>query len=88
MPRRGEHAAEEVARRGRELYERQIREEAEKEHAGKFLVVDLTTGEYEVADDDLAASDRALEKNPDAILYGISVGEPAAYRLGKSSHLR
>jgi hypothetical protein len=25
-----------------------------------------------------------LSKNPDAVLYGIRVGEPAAYRIGKS----
>lgn len=83
MPR-SRYTAEEVARRGREIYERRLREDAEREHAGEFLVVDITTGEYEVAEDDLAASDRALSKNPDAILYGIRVGEPAAYRIGES----
>ncbi len=78
------YTIEEIARRGREIYEQRIREEAEREHAGKFLVVDVTTGEYEVAEDDLTASDLALGKNPDAVLYGIRVGEPAAYRIGES----
>jgi hypothetical protein len=81
MPR-VEYAADDVARRGRQLYEQQIRAKVEDEHAGKFLVVDVTTGEYEVAEDDLQASDRALARNPDALLYGLRIGEPAAYRIG------
>lgn len=83
MPRE-EYAVEEVAQRGRELYERKIRAEVEKEHAGKFLVVDVNTGEYEMDEEDVAAFDRALVRNPGAVLYGIRIGEPVAYRLGVS----
>ena len=32
----GVYAVEEVARRGRDLYEREIREKVEDEHTGKF----------------------------------------------------
>lgn len=78
------YTVEETARRGRELYEREIRSKVEDEHAGKFLVVDIESGEYEIAEEDTDAFDRALAKNPEAILYGIRVGEPAAYRLGSS----
>ncbi len=85
MTSESKHTVEEIAHRGRELYEQRIRADVEEEHAGKFLVVDLTTGEYEVADDDLTASDRAMEKNPEAVLYGIRIGEPVAYRLGGAS---
>ena len=81
MPYPG-HTTEEVARRGREIYERHIRREVEPDHAGRFLVVDITTGRYEIADDDLVASDRMLSKNPDAVLYGLRIGQPAAYRIG------
>jgi hypothetical protein len=74
-------SAQEIAERGREIYEREIRERVEEEHAGAFLVIDVTTGDYEIADDDLTASDRALAKNPRAIIYGLRIGEPAAYKL-------
>lgn len=76
------YTTEEVARRGREIYARDVRRQVELEHEGRFVVVDITTGDYEVADDDLEASDRMLERNPDAILYGTRVGERAAYRIG------
>jgi hypothetical protein len=47
-----------------------------------FLVLDILSGQYEIADDDLIASDRLIAKKPDAILYRLRIGYPAAYRLG------
>ena len=77
-----EYTTEEVGRRGQALYEQQIRDKVEAEHRGKFLVLDITTGAYEIAEDDLAASDRLLAKHPSAVSYGLRIGYPAAYRLG------
>ena len=59
-----------------------IREKVEREHDGEFLVVDVTTGSYEVDESDVAASDRALARNPNALLYFVRVGSPSAYRFG------
>ncbi len=77
---------EEIVPRGEEIYERDVRPKLGPEHEGKFVVLDVTTGEYVTADDDLEASDLALEKNPEAILYGLRVGPGAAslpaYRIG------
>ncbi|CAN5545429.1 MAG: hypothetical protein M3494_02920 [Actinomycetota bacterium] len=81
------YTAEEVARRGKEIYERRIRRDVEGEHRGEFVVVDITTGSYELDADDLAASDRALAKNPDAVLYGLRIGDRAAYRIGGVAEL-
>ncbi len=77
-----EYTKEEIARRGREIYERYIRAEVEHDHDGRFLVVDITTGHYEIADDELAAFDRAEEKNPDGSFFLLRVGRRAAHRLG------
>ncbi len=43
---------------------------------GRFLVVDVTTGDYEIADEDLEASERLLKRRPDALLYDQPIGEP------------
>jgi hypothetical protein len=77
-----EYTKEEIARRGREIYERDIRSEVEWDHDGRFLIVDITTGHYEVADDELTAFDRAEEKNPEGSFFGLRVGRRAAHRLG------
>jgi len=81
MPYPG-HTTEEIARRGRELYGRELRGEVEPEHSGRFLVVDVGSGDYEVADKDLEASERLLKRRPEAKLYGLRIGEGAAYRIG------
>ena len=72
----------EVAQRGEAIYERQIRARVEPEHLGQFVVIDIETGDYELDVDDLAATKRALAKRPDAVLYGLRIGSPTAYRLG------
>jgi hypothetical protein len=69
---------EEVARRGQELYERKPRHKVEPEQIGRFLVVDIESGDYEVADVDLSASDRMLARRLD----GVRVGRDYAYGLG------
>ena len=74
--------AQEIGQRGKAIYEQQIRPHIEDDNIGKFLVVDINTGDYEIAEDDLTASNRAIAKNPDAILYGVRIGHPTAYRFG------
>ena len=76
------YSPEEVESRGEAIYEQQIRPKVEAQHKGKFLVLDVETGEYEIDDDDLAATKRVLANRPDAVLYGLRIGYPAAYRLG------
>jgi hypothetical protein len=51
---------------------------------GKFLVLDIETGEYELDADELVALQRARRKKPDAALYILRIGYPAAYRIGRA----
>jgi hypothetical protein len=76
------YTPEEVAQRGEAIYERQIRARVEPEHRGQFVVIDIETGDYELDADDLVATKRALAKRSEAVLYGLRIGSPAAYRLG------
>jgi hypothetical protein len=81
MPRT-RYSPEEVVRRGEELYERELRPKVEAGNKGKFLILDIGTGAYEIDADDLTASDRLLARHPEAELYGLRIGHPTAYRLG------
>jgi hypothetical protein len=76
------YTPEEVEARGETIYEEQIRDRVEAENKGKFVVIDIETGDYEIDADDLRATMRALAKRPAAILYGLRIGYPTAYRLG------
>jgi hypothetical protein len=76
------YTPEEVARRGRELYETSIREKVEAGNQGKVIVIDIESGDYEIDPDHLTAAERALAKNPDAVLYATRVGFRALGRIG------
>lgn len=76
--------AEEVARRGEELYERTLRAtlEADEQNIGKIVVIDVDTGDYVIDDEPLNAYHRALAKRPGATLYGIRIGYDAVDGFG------
>lgn len=76
------YTPEEVASRGEAIYDQEIRHDVEPEQEGKFLVLDVETGEYEIDEDDLTATKRLLARRPEAVLYGLRIGYPAAYHLG------
>lgn len=73
---------DEVVRRGQEIYEREIRPKVEASNQGKFLVINIETGEYEMDADDLAAAKRAKARFGKAALFTMRIGHSAAYRLG------
>jgi hypothetical protein len=73
---------EEFARRGDALYESKIRPLVEAGNKGKFVVIDIETGEYEVDEDELKASDRLLERVPNAQVWLVRVGSRYARRFG------
>jgi len=79
QPRYGK---EEFARRGDEIYERDIRPHVRKLDEGKFVVIDIDTGAYEIDEDELAASDRLLARHSDAQLWVTRVGSRYARRFG------
>ena len=59
------------------------RPELDEQEHGKFLVVDIETGDYELDADELQALKRAKAKKPEAVLYMLRLGYPTAYRLGR-----
>ncbi|MBD0354181.1 MAG: hypothetical protein M3324_03250 [Actinomycetota bacterium] len=53
------------------------------------MVVDVDSGEYALADDELEAFARAREKTPEeGVLFLIRVGHRAAHRIGASPGYR
>lgn len=76
------YSREEVAARGEEIYLRELKSDVENQHKGEYLVIDIETGDYEIDPDDALATKRLLTRHPDAVVYGVRIGYPAAYRLG------
>jgi hypothetical protein len=76
------YSQEEFARRGDEIYEREVAPRVGPDDKGKFVVIDIETGDFEVDRDELAAADRVRDRNPDAQLWFRKVGFSYAYRFG------
>ena len=74
---------DELARLGAEILDRRVRAALGPEDDGKFVAVDVGTGDYEVNEDDYAAVSRLRTRRPAADVWLGRVGEPAAYRMGR-----
>jgi hypothetical protein len=75
---------EEISSRGRAIYEQRLRGEIEAGNLDKFLIIDVETGEYELDNDDFAASDRAHQKHPEGAFYGMRIGRRSSGTIGGS----
>jgi len=80
-PRPSRYSAEETARRGDALYEREIRDRVEPAQRGKVVAIDVDGGEHVVADNALTASERLLARHPDAQIWCVRVGSRVLHRI-------
>ena len=76
------YSRDEVCDRGAAIYAAQIKDRVEPQENGKFIVIDIESGDYEIAEDMLAAEDRLLARRPEAVGYGGRVGYETAYKMG------
>ena len=79
--------AEETARLGKEIYERDIRPRLRETHHGEYVAIDVDSGSYVVADTRLAAAERLLAQHPDAGVWLERVGHRAVVSIGGGSTL-
>ena len=81
--RQPRYSKEEFAQRGDEIYKSQVRQQIDEEiDRGRIVAIDIETGAFEIAKNTMLASDRLLEKYPDAQIWCIRIGYPAVHRFG------
>ena len=73
---------EEFARRGDAIYDRDVDPRVGPEDEGKYVVIDIETGAYEIDRNELAASDRLLARSVHAQMWTRRVGSRYARRIG------
>ncbi len=84
MPTR--RPAEETARLGDEIYERDIRPRVEATHHGEIVAIDVESGSWAIADSVLGAAELLREQCPNATnVWSVRVGYRALYSFGGSS---
>ena len=81
--RQPRYPREEFARRGDEIYNRDICPQVDiPQNKGKFVLIDIETGIWEMDADEMAASRRMDARLPDAQVWMVRVGSPYVRRFG------
>ena len=81
------HAPEEIVAKGEAIYRDRIQPNVAPLEEGRFVVIDVMTGDYEIDDGDAEATRRLLNRKPDAITYAVRVGYRTAYSHAGGSRI-
>ena len=63
------------------VYEKCVEPYLKPEDKGKFVALDLDSGDYELDTDDLTAMDRLRDRHPGVIAWLVRVGSPYVDRF-------
>ena len=74
----------EVAALGEKIYQEQIKHLVHPAEKGKFLTIDVESGDYELDEDALTATQRLRQRRPEAVCFGMKVGYVASFHFGGS----
>lgn len=80
--RRRRLSREEIARRGVELYDGQIRRMVDEGNRGKVVGIDVESGAFEVGRDALTALHRLVARQPEPQIWFVRIGHRTLHRLG------
>lgn len=76
-------SAEETARLGDEIYERDIRSLVAGAHDGAFIAIDVASEDWAMGDSELSAADRLRAQQPDAIdVWLLRIGYRVVASIG------
>ena len=70
-----------ISGRGKQIYADVVLPKTTTDDEGKFVAIDVDSGEYELDRDDDTAIDRLLDRLPKAHIWLARVGHRTAYRM-------
>ena len=82
MPATPSRTLDELATLGGEVFDRQVRPALRPEDKGKYVAIDVATGDYEVDEDDYTAITRMRLRKPAADIWLMRAGYPTTYKMG------
>jgi hypothetical protein len=83
MPATGpQRTPEDLARRGTEVFDRQVRPLLGPEDDGKFVAIDVESADYELNEDDYAAVMHLRSRRPSADIWLMRAGYATTGRIG------
>lgn len=82
MAKKRRYSKEEFAQRGDAIYEQKILPHLKPSDKGKYVAIDIETGEYEISKSQRKACDRLDARIPDAQTWLVKVGSRYVVRFG------
>ena len=76
------YSKEEFARRGDDIYEKEIRPQLKASDKDKFAAIDIESGQFAIDADELKACHKLRRRIPDAQIWMVRVGSPYVHRIG------
>jgi hypothetical protein len=73
---------DELAALGGDIFDRQVRPTLRPDDDGKFVAIDVETGDHEIDSDDYAAVTRLRSRKPTADVWLMRAGYPTTYKMG------
>lgn len=80
-----DYQLDEISDLGEKIYRERIKSQLPPSEKGKFVIIDVVSGDYEMDEDYITASDRLWERRPDAVGYWVKVGYKAAFHFGSQT---
>ena len=71
----------EVTDLAREIYQEKIKTLVEPQEQGKFIVIDIASGDYEIDEEIVDAFDRLKARRPESIAGGLRIGHHATFKM-------
>ena len=76
------YTVDEVCALAQKIYKEQIKHLVEPQENGKFVAIDIESGDYEIDEDDIAAEDRLEERRPSCPGHLFRIGSESAFVIG------
>ncbi len=77
---RARYSTEKMSKLAWERYS-EIKDELEPAYKGKYMMIEVESGDYFIGDTDMEAYLKAKEKHPDKVFHLIRIGYAAAHKL-------
>lgn len=73
---------EQIAGLGEKLYQEKLKSILEPTQIGKFVAIEVVSGDYFVGDTIIEAMQQGREKYPDRLFHTIKIGYKGVYKMG------
>ena len=83
----GKHQRGDLATRAHAIYDAELRHKLELHEHGRYLALEVETGDYEIADSIVAANQKMRARYPlPTLFFTFRVGYPAAVKMVGARH--